>query len=91
MTVIGVDQGDVGLRLHSCPSCGQHSWRSGDREVDRAEVLDALRVAREHARRRQVAARAPAPAAAAAPPDELTRREELQRLLGGFTVHGTTS
>lgn len=88
MTVIGVNDAAGRLQLHSCPSCGRHSWRSDGREVDRNEVLDALRVTRTPARR---PAGAGARTAAETAPHEGDRRDELQRLLVGFTVHGTTS
>lgn len=82
MTSIGVEQPTASLRLCSCPSCGRHSWYSGGREVERAEVLAALRAER------------PAAPARRTPPvdaDERARRQDLQRMLGGFTVHGSTS
>lgn len=80
-TVIGVDDD---LTLHSCPGCGRHAWRRGDQEVDREQVLAALRVApgtggpRKPAARRS-ARRGPVP------------RGELEDLLSGFTVHGESS
>ncbi len=87
MSVIGVDDNAQALRLHSCPSCGRHAWRQGGREVDRAELLDTLRVVRD-----PKPARRPVPAAQPAPDeDPVDRRTELQRLLAGFTVHGTVS
>jgi len=87
MTVIGVDDDAHALRMHSCPSCGRHAWRQGDREVDRAELLDTLRVVRD-----PKPARRPAPAAVPVPEeDPVDRRTELQRLLAGFTVHGTVA
>lgn len=88
MTVIGVDERASALRLYSCPSCGRHSWRNGDREVDRSELLDTLRVVKG-----PTPPRRPAPARAEEPPaeDEDDRRADLQRLLSGFTAHGTSS
>ena len=93
MTSIGVEQGSSALRLHSCPACGRHAWRSEGVEVDRSTLLDALRVQKPTAAPRRGAAPPPAPVPAASPevPDDETRRTELQRLLSGFTVHGTTS
>lgn len=49
MTVIGVDHAAGDLRLHSCPACGRHAWRNGEREVDRSELLAALRSGRRAA------------------------------------------
>lgn len=96
MTSIGVEQGASALRLHSCPACGRHAWRSDGVEVDRPALLEALRVSKPASRKRTrpPAAPAPAPAPAAAAPAasaEDARRSELQRLLSGFTVHGSTS
>lgn len=88
MTVIGVDDNARALRLHSCPSCGRHAWWQDGRQVDRAELLDTLRVVRDP--KPAPAPAAPAPAVAAEP-DPVDRRTELQRLLAGFTVHGTVS
>ncbi len=87
MTAIGLDQ-PQGLQLHSCPSCGRHSWRSGAREVDRAELLATLQVEKARAAGQ---GRADEPAAVEPAPDEAARRSELQQMLSGFTVHGTTS
>ncbi|MDP9497324.1 MAG: hypothetical protein M3P46_06620 [Actinomycetota bacterium] len=84
MTSIAVEQGASSLRLHSCPACGRHAWRSDGVEVDRPALLDALRV------ERTVKAKRPA-----APPRVATgeggRRAELQRMLSDFQVHGTSS
>ena len=88
MTAIGLDQ-PQGLQLHSCPSCGRHSWRSGAREVDRAELLATLQV--EKARAAGQGRPDEAAAVARAPVDEEARRSELQQMLSRFTVHGTTS
>jgi len=86
MTAIGLDQ-PQGLQLHSCPSCGRHSWRSGAREVDRAELLATLQV-----QTRTIGPVRPEPPAAIEPaPDETARRSELQRMLSRFTIHGTSS
>lgn len=85
MSVIGVDRAAGALQLHSCASCGRHCWRDGDREVDRSELLETLRVVKEPAMPRPAATRRERPA------DEAGRRAELERLLSGFTVHGTTS
>ena len=82
MTSIAVEQGSSSLRLHSCPSCGRHGWRSDGTDVDRPALLDALRVQRAAKPKR------PEPVRAAS---ESSRRAELQRLLSDFTVHGTSS
>ncbi len=86
MTSIAVEHAASALSLHSCPSCGRHRWLSDGAEVDQPTVLAALRVDRKPS----AAKRRPAPAAPARL-DEVGRRAELQRMLGGFTVHGTTS
>ncbi len=86
MTAIGLNQ-PQGLQLHSCPSCGRHSWRSGAREVDRAELLATLQVQTPI-----IGQDRPAPPAAIEPaPEEAARRSELQQMLSGFTIHGTSS
>jgi hypothetical protein len=91
MTVIGVHDAVSGVQLRSCPACGRHAWQRDGRRVDRSELLDTLRVVKEPGARRP--ARAPAAAAPAVPAvdDETSRREELQRLLARFSVHGTSS
>ena len=55
MNGIQVDRDGSALRLHSCPTCGRHAWLADGREVDRAAVLDSLRV-----RERPAAGRGPA-------------------------------
>ena len=95
MTSIGVEQGASALQLHSCPACGRHSWRADGVEVDRSALLEALKVRKPEAAARKRPAR-PAPAPVPAAPGgsdvgEDDRRSELQRLLAGFTVHGSTS
>lgn len=86
MTAIGLNQ-PQSLQLHSCPSCGRHSWRSGAREVDRAELLATLQV--------QTLTTGPdrpqTPAAIQPAPEGAARRSELQQMLSGFTIHGTSS
>lgn len=77
-TVIGVDDD---LTLHSCPGCGRHAWRRGDQEVDREQVLAALRVTPGTGGPRRPAARRPARRGP-------VPRSELEDLLSGFTVHG---
>ena len=84
MTSIAVEQGSSTLRLHSCPACGRHAWRSDGVEVDRPALLDALRVARQ-------APKAKRPAAPRVATGEGGRRAELQRMLSEFQVHGTSS
>jgi len=89
MTSISVERPGSALRLHSCPACGRHAWHADGRRLDRSTVLDALRVPVSAPRRRpEPAVAAPEPPAEA---DEAGRRAELQQLLGGFTVHGTSS
>lgn len=83
MTVIGVDQGEGDLQLHSCSSCGQHVWRRDGQEVDRATLLEALRVAPK--------IRVPKTVAAPTAGDGDARRAELTSMLTDFTVHGSTS
>ncbi len=96
MTVIGIapdpEGAEQGVRLHSCPSCGRHAWRQGDREVDRGQLLQVLRAARSSARPAPAAPGRPAAApASSAEDEERARREELQQLLSRFTVHGSSS
>ena len=100
MTSIAVEQATSALQLHSCPSCGRHAWRADGVEVDRSTLLEALRVRKEPAARsprltrkeRTAPPAAPArPPAPVGPVSEDDRRSELQRLLSGFTVHGSSS
>jgi len=92
MTSISVERPGSSLRLRSCPSCGRHSWHADGRELDRSTVLDALRVPERPAARRRPQPAVPGGSPAAAPAlGEQSRRTELQQLLGGFTVHGTSS
>ncbi len=85
MNSIAVEQGSSSVVLHSCPSCGSHVWASGGVQVDRPALLDALRTEPSAKPRRRPAAAAPRVKA------ETSRREELQRMLAEFQVHGTTS
>lgn len=95
MTSIAVEQGDSALQLHSCPACGRHAWRADGAEVDRPALLEALRVRKPApAARPREAPAAPSPVPAPPAPalsDDDGRRSELQRLLSGFTVHGSSS
>lgn len=81
MSGIGLERED-GVVLRSCPSCGRHAWFRGDHELDRAELLDALRRAPQPSRP------APARRPRRTAPVPTAQREELQELLRGFTVHG---
>lgn len=77
MTSVGIERD--GIALHSCPSCGRHAWTRGGRQLDRQELLEALRsVPVARAARRPVAPRGTASA-------------DVGDLLQGFTVHGTSS
>ena len=91
MTSISVERADSSLRLRSCPCCGRHVWHADGRELDRSSVLDVLRVPERPAPRKRASAPVPAPAGPPVVMDEHARRSELQQLLGGFTVHGTSS
>ena len=85
MTSISLERGAAPLRLHSCTACGRHAWRSRGCDVDRSALLEALRVPARPAAR--PAPRRSSPRRA----DDSSRRTELQHLLTGFTVHGTSS
>ena len=99
MSAIGLMRDGAQLVLHSCASCGRHAWREDGREVDRDGLLGALRASTPPpaARRKAVPPpevpppAVPPPASAPArPPSDADRRSELQHLLSGFQVHGTT-
>ena len=74
--------------LHTCAACGRHGWSGQGRELGRDELLAALRGPAAGPAARPGRADPPAVAARTG---EVRRRTELQQMLRGFTVHGTTS
>jgi hypothetical protein len=90
MSGIGMTRDD-GVVLRSCASCGRHAWMSGSRELSREELIEVLRdepapAAAPRATRPDTVR----PAAKQAAPS-VDKRAELQDMLRGFTVHGTSS
>lgn len=92
MTSIGISRTSSELTLHTCAACGQHVWQSYGKHLNREAVLESLRhaPAPEPSIRRRPRTRR-TPPEPVAPATEAVRPAELQRLLGDFRVHGTSS